>query len=100
MYTKYYQDGSEKKSLRNLDIEGKLFKINLNSMFCKHVEELKGFVVESTSPLILVLCIAGNFLTSSLSVSFPVTIFARGVRYVTIQLKWDLWVLKAPTSAL
>jgi len=76
MYTKYYQDASEKKRLRNLDIEGKLFNINLNDMFCNHVEELKCFVVESTSPIILVLCITGHFFTSSLSVSFPVTIVA------------------------
>ena len=76
MYTKYYQDCSAKKHLRNLDIEGKLFKMNLNDTSCRHVEELMCFVVESKSPVFLVLCINGNFLTSLLYVSFPVTIFA------------------------
>jgi hypothetical protein len=75
--------------------------MNLSGLFCKYAEELKCFVAESTSQLILVLCVTGNFLSSSSSFSFPVkNICFVELDYVTILLKWDVLLLKAPTSAL
>jgi len=50
--------------------------MNLSGMFCKYAEELKCFVADSTSQLILILCVTGNILSSSSSFSFPVRIFA------------------------
>lgn len=64
--------------------------MNLNDICCKYVEELKCFVVESTSPVILVLCVTGNFLISSSSISISVRIFASWswIRHYAVDMRF------------